>query len=225
MVYEDLQWADSFTLELINLILDQVPTLHVLTILTARPEFHLPWVPRSYLTCLSLDRLSQSQTEEMVGHLMKGEIVPAEFLQQIVSKADGVPLFVEELAKMLIKSDYPESGKMQDILPISAQLLTIPPTLQDLLMARLDQLGIGKIVVQIGAIIGQQFSYEQLQEMTSMDETMLQQELGQLVKTELLYQQGIPPNCTYRFKYTLIREAAYQSLLRSTRHQYQEYIM
>src|SRR5262249_28726905 len=102
--WEDLHWADPSTLEVLTLFLDQVPTTRLLAVLTFRPEFSPPWGARSYLTLLALRRLERSQVERMVEQLTGGKTLPAEVVQQIVAKTDGVPLFVEELSKMVLES-------------------------------------------------------------------------------------------------------------------------
>src|SRR5262249_40106498 len=140
-------------------------------------------------------------------------------LQHVVTKTDGVPLFVEELTKAVLESgllrETEEHYELTGPLPPQA----IPATLHDSLMARLDRLAPVKAVAQLGAVLGRTFAYEVLQAVTSLDEASLQQALAQLVEAELLYQRGVPPQATYLFKHALIQEAAYQSLLRSTRQQ------
>jgi predicted ATPase len=223
MVYcawEDLHWADPSTLELLTLYLDQVPTTRLLALLTFRPEFTPPWRPRSYLTHFMLTRLGRLQVETMVKQVTGGKVLPSEVMQQIVSKTDGVPLFVEELTKMVM-----ESGLLREVdgryeLTGPLPQLAIPSTLQDSLMARLDRLATVREVAQIGATLGREFSYELLHAVSPLEEARLQQELRQLVETELVYQRGVPPQATYLFKHALIQDTAYQALLKSTRQQY-----
>jgi class 3 adenylate cyclase/predicted ATPase len=223
-VWEDLHWADPSTLELLGLIIDQAPTARLLTLITYRPEFRPPWAPRSHLTQLTVGRLPRPQVETIVRQLTGGKPLPAEVLAQVVAKTDGVPLFVEELVKMLLESslvrEEADGYALTGPLPPPA----IPATLQDSLMARLDRLATVKAVAQLGATIGRMFAYELMQAVSPLDEATLQQGLRQLVEAELVYQRGVPPQATYTFKHALIQDAAYQSLLKSTRQQYHQRI-
>ena len=153
-------------------------------------------------------------------HIAGGKRLPAEVVQQISVKTDGVPLFVEELTKTIVESGLlKETAERYEFTgPLPA--LAIPTTLQDALMARLDRLGPAKGLAQLGATLGRQFAYALLREVAQRDEATVQRELGRLVEAELLYQRGQPPQATYRFKHALIQDAAYQSLLKSTRQQY-----
>jgi class 3 adenylate cyclase len=218
-VWEDLHWADPSTLELLGLVLDQVPTARILTLLTCRPEFHPPWTSHSQMTQITLTHLGRAQVEAMITSLTGGKALPAAVLEQIVAKTDGVPLFVEELVKMLLESGLVREEEGRYMLTGPPPSLAIPSTLHDSLMARLDRLATGKEVAQLGATIGRMFAYELLQAVSPLDETTLQRGLRQLVETELVYQRGTPPQATYMFKHALIQEAAYLSLLRSTRQQ------
>src|SRR5262249_45962690 len=138
----------------------------------------------------------------------------------IVEKTDGVPLFVEELTKAILESGQLTAVDGHYALTGSLSTLTIPATLQDSLMARLDRLVTAKAVAQYAAVIGRQFAYEVLQVVSQLDEATLQRELGRLVEAELLFQRGVPPQATYIFKHALIRDSAYESLLKSTRQHY-----
>jgi class 3 adenylate cyclase/predicted ATPase len=221
---EDLHWIDPSTLEFLTLLLDRGPTARLLTLLTCRPEFAVPWGFRAHLTPLTLTRLSHPQVTQMIGQVAGGKALPAEVVAQIVAKTDGVPLFVEELTKTVL-----ESGLLQEreeCYALSGPLppFAIPATLHDSLMARLDRLATVKDVAQLGATIGRTFAYALLQRLSPLDEGTLQQSLRQLVEAELVYQRGMPPQATYTFKHALIQDAAYHSLLRSTRQQYHQRI-
>jgi class 3 adenylate cyclase/predicted ATPase len=218
-VWEDLHWADPSTLDLLGLLLDQVPTARVLLVLTARPEFRPPWGLRAHLTQLTLTRLVRQQVEEMVLRVTGGKPLPAEVVQQIVAKTDGIPLFVEELVKTVLESGLVQEEADRYVLTGPLPPLAIPATLQDALMARLDRLAAVKEVAQLGAVLGREFPYALLRAVTPLEEPTLQQSLAQLVEAELLYQRGHPPQATYLFKHALVQDAAYQSLLRSTRQQ------
>ena len=153
-----------------------------------------------------------------------GKTFPAAVLQQIITKTDGVPLFVEELTKAIVESGQLKAGDGHYELTGSLRTLTIPATLHDSLMARLDRLMTAKVIAQLGATIGRQFSYALLQAVSPLDEMMLQHELGRLVGAEIIYQRGVPPQATYTFKHALIQDAAYESLLKSTRQHYHQRI-
>jgi class 3 adenylate cyclase/predicted ATPase len=219
-VWEDLHWADPSTLELLGLVLDQVPTARMLTLLTCRPEFLPSWASRSHLTQVTLTRLGHPQVEAMITSLTGGKALPAAVVEQIVARTDGVPLFVEELVKMILESGLVREEGDHYVLTGPLPPLAIPSTLHDSLMARLDRLATVKEVAQLGATLGRTFAYELLQAVSPLDEATLQQGLRQLVEAELVYQRGVPPQATYLFKHALIQEAAYQSLLMSTRQQY-----
>jgi class 3 adenylate cyclase/tetratricopeptide (TPR) repeat protein len=223
-VVEDLHWIDPSTLEFLALLVEQGPTVRLLTLLTCRPEFQPPWGLRTHLTPMTLQRLPQSQVEVMIARVTGGKALPPAVLQHVVTKTDGVPLFVEELTKTVLESDLLRETQEHYELTGPLPPLAIPATLHDSLMARLDRLATVKAVAQLGAVLGRTFSYEVLQAVTSLDEASLQQALGRLVDAELLYQRGVPPQATYLFKHALIQDAAYQSLLRSTRQQYHQRI-
>jgi predicted ATPase len=223
-VWEDLHWADPSTLELLGLLLAQVPMARLLLVLTARPEFRPPWALRAHLNQLTLTRLGRQQVEEMVLRVTGGKPLPAEVVQQIVIKTDGIPLFVEELVKTVLESGLVQEEADRYILTGPLPPLAIPATLQDALMARLDRLTAVKEVAQLGAVLGREFSYALLRAVAPLEEPTLQQSVAQLVEAELLYQRGYPPQAAYIFKHTLVQDAAYQSLLRSTRQQYHQRI-
>ena len=223
-VWEDVQWADPSTLEVLGLLLGQVPTAQLLAVLTFRPEFVPPWGAHSYLSQLTLNRLGQSQVSAMVERVTGGKPLPEEVLQQIVTKTDGVPLFVEELTKMVVESEIVRAVNNHYELTGPMVALTIPSTLQDSLMARLDRLPTAKQVAQLGATIGREFSYDLLYAVSSLEEVTLRQGLGQLVDAELIYQRGLLPQTTYLFKHALIQDTAYESLLKSARQQYHRQI-
>jgi class 3 adenylate cyclase/predicted ATPase len=219
-IVEDLHWTDPTTLELLNLVLDQTPTASLLTVLTCRPTFQPSWTHRSFLTEITVNRLSRHQIERMTAEVAGGKLLPVQVLTQISEKTDGVPLFVEEITKSLLESGQLKAVEDHYELTAPFSTFTIPATLQDSLMARLDRLVTAKGIAQIGAIIGRQFSYALLQTVSQLDESTLQRALGRLVEAELVYQRGLPPQATYIFKHALIQDTASQSLLRSTRQGY-----
>jgi class 3 adenylate cyclase/predicted ATPase len=220
IMVEDLHWADPSTLEILTMLVDQAPTARVLGLFTFRPSFTPPWPARSHLTFLTLNRLSQAQTQDMIKELVSSKSLPPSLLPQLAAKTDGVPLFVEELTKMVLEQGLVKEPASNYQLTDSLPSLAIPTTLQDLLMARLDQLATGREVAQLGAVIGREFSYDLLQAIWPLDEATLQNHLARLVQTELLYQRGQPPRAVYIFKHVMIQETAYRSLLRRQRQQY-----
>ncbi len=225
LIVEDLHWVDPTTLELLAMLLDRVATARECIVLTTRPAFRPPWASRAHLTALTVSRFSRRQTEQLVTRIAQGKALPAEVGQQIVAKTDGVPLFVEELTKMVLESGLlrPAGDRYELTAPLPP--LAIPSTLQDSLRARLDRLATVKEVAQLGATLGRAFPYSLLRAVSTLDESTLHQELGRLVDAELLYQRGgAPPQATYVFKHALIQEAAYQSILRRTRQQYHQRI-
>ena len=219
-IVEDLHWVDPSTLEFLELLIAQTPSTSLYLLSTCRPEFQPPWSHRSYLTEITVNRLSREQIERVAEHVASGKKLPPEVLQQIVEKTDGVPLFVEETVKAILETGYLKEVHGCYELTGSLPSLAIPATLQDSLMARLDRLVTAKAVAQYASVIGRQFSYELLQAVSELDQATLQRELSCLVEAELLYQRGLPPQATYIFKHALIQDTAYESLLRTTRQGY-----
>jgi len=223
-ILEDLHWTDPTTLEFLNLVIDQIPTTSMLTLLTCRSHFQPAWHHRSYLTEMTLHRLSHAQVEQIVAGVTEGKTFPPAVLQQIREKTDGVPLFIEELTKAILESGHLKEVNSHYELIGSLRTLAIPATLQDSLMARLDRLVTAKAVAQYAAVIGRQFAYDLLSTVSQLDDATLQRELGRLIEAEIVYQRGLPPQASYLFKHALIQDAAYQSLLKSTRQQYHQWI-
>jgi class 3 adenylate cyclase/predicted ATPase len=224
-IVEDLHWTDPTTLELIGLLLDQTPTASLLVLLTCRPHFQPAWHHRSYLTEITVNRLSQPQIERMVERVAGGKTFPDQVMHLIVEKTDGVPLVVEELTKALLESGHLTETDGHYALIGALPSFAIPATLQDSLMARLDHLVTAKAVAQYAAVIGRQFTYPLLQTVSQLDASTLQRELGRLVAAEIVYQRGVPPQAHYFFKHALIQNAAYESLLKSTRQHYHQRIV
>jgi predicted ATPase/class 3 adenylate cyclase/DNA-binding winged helix-turn-helix (wHTH) protein len=221
-IVEDLHWVDPSTLELLALLLDQVPTARIYIVLTCRPEFQLPWSFRAHLTPLTLNRLTPPQVEAMVEGMLGPQRLPSAVLAQIVAQTDGIPLFVEEVTKAVVEAGPGTNVKDQDAVPGSVPAVAIPATLHEALMARLDRLGSAKGVAQLGAILGRQFPYAWLRAVALLEEEPLRRDLAALVAAELLYQRGQPPRAVYQFKHALIQETAYESVLqRVRRHTHQ----
>lgn len=224
LVIEDLHWVDPSTREFLDLLIDQVPTLPLCVVLTCRPSFQPLWGLRTYLTPLQLAPLSHEHVEAMVKRITGGRPLPSEVMHHIVTRTDGVPLFVEELTRTVLESKILRETEGHYELSAPPTALSIPTTLHASLLARLDRLGTAKGMAQWGATLGRQFSYALLQASSQRAEEALQRDLKSLVDAELLYQRGVPPHATYQFKHALIQEAAYASLLRSTRRYYHQRI-
>jgi tetratricopeptide (TPR) repeat protein len=217
VVWEDVQWIDPSSLEVLGLSLDHILTVPILTVVTYRPEFRPPWEMRSHLTPITLGPLGWAHVEAIATHVAGGKTLPAVLITQMIEKTDGIPLFVEEMTKALVESGVLRDAGEQYALTGPVEAVHIPMTLHDALMARLDRLHTAKRLAQLGAVIGRQFSYDLVKALTAYDEVRLQQELSQLVDAELLYQYGEPPHTTYMFKHALIQDVAYESLLRRRR--------
>jgi class 3 adenylate cyclase/tetratricopeptide (TPR) repeat protein len=217
--FEDVQWADATSLELLDLTVERMRQLPVLALFTFRPEFEPPWAGLPNVGTLTLGRLDRDDVENMVARVSGGRVLPAEVMKQIVVKTDGNPLFVEELTKAVLESgilvEDAEGYRLDGPLPP----LAIPATLHDSLMARLDRLAPVKEIGQIGAAIGREFSYSLLRALVGRDETALKDALAQLEEAELVFRRGDPPEAVYSFKHALVRDAAYESLLKSRRQQ------
>ena len=212
MAWEDLHWADPTTLETLGMLIEQAPTAAMLVVATYRPELTPPWPQRSHMIPITLNRLERPEVETMVGHLAGGRPLPGEVVDHIVAKADGVPLYVEELTKAILGSGVLEARGDIYVLTGALAQLHIPETLQDSLMARLDRAPRLREVAQLGSVLGREFAYDMISALAGIEEDMLQSGLGQLVVDELLYQRGRPPRSRYLFKHALIQDAAYQSL-------------
>jgi len=219
-VWEDLHWADPSTLELLGRLIEQAPTVPLLIMLTFRPDFLPSWPTRSYMTPVTLNRLERLHTEALVTRLAGDKPLPPEVVEHIVAKTDGVPLYVEELTKAILGSDILREEVDRYALTGTLSTVTIPATLQESLMARLDRLPKVREVTQLGAVLGRDFAYEMLHALAEVEEQVLRHSLGQLVEAELLYQRGRPPRSRYIFKHALLQDAAYQSLLKRKRQQY-----
>jgi class 3 adenylate cyclase/tetratricopeptide (TPR) repeat protein len=217
IVCEDMHWADATTLELFDLTVDRIRGLPILVLMTFRPEFEPPWAGLANVSLLQLDRLDRQDTRALVEQVTVGRQLPREMMKQIIDRTDGIPLFVEELTKMVLESGLlvEDAGRYRLDSPLPP--LAIPTTLQDSLMARLDRLAPVKEVAQIGAAIGREFSYTLLRSVAGRDDLALSTALGQLEEAELLLRRGTPPEASYSFKHALVQEAAYESLLKSRR--------
>ena len=218
---EDIHWIDPSTLELLTALIDQVPAGRILLFCTFRPLFQPPWGIHSHITQLNLGRLEPDQASAMIEKVSGGKALPGGLVEQLVQKTDGVPLFVEELTKMVLESGMLTKGRDGYQLTGPLPRLAVPATLQDSLLARLDAQGsAAKQTAQIGAVIGREFSSQLHQAVSGMEEKELKAQLNRLVQAELLYRQGFLDQTRYIFKHALIRDEAYQSLLKRQRQHY-----
>ncbi|HLW70018.1 MAG TPA: AAA family ATPase [Candidatus Binataceae bacterium] len=203
---EDLHWADPSTLELIQLLVEQGASVRLLLLYTARPEFRAQWPQRAHHTQIMLNRMNARDIRAMIARVAAAKALSDETITTVIERTGGVPLFVEELTRAVLESGDPKLAGG-----------AIPATLHDSLMARLDRLGPAKEVIQVGAVIGSDFSYELLHAVHPIAEAELQRALRSLTDAELLYVRGIAPEATYQFKHALIRDAAYEALLKTRR--------
>ena len=200
---EDLHWADPSTLELIQLLVEQGASARLLLLYTARPEFRTPWPTRAHHTQITLNRLSARNVRTMVAEVSAKKALSEETIATVLERTGGVPLFVEELTRAVLDSgDAKLTGR------------DIPVTLHDSLMARLDRLGAAKEVIQVAAVVGSEFSYKFLHAVHSIEGADLQRALRALADAELIYVHGIPPEADYTFKHALVRDTAYEALLK-----------
>ena len=224
LVFEDLQWFDPTSIDLVRALSDRGAQAPLLILATARPEFRPPWSLRPHHSVISLTPLDDAQVQLMVTELAHQRTLSTEVIKGVSERAGGVPLFVEEVTRLLLERGEQGGAK------------AIPPTLRQSLAARLDRLGSGREVAQIGAVLGRSFSYLALRNVAShaalvdpghvgfgeasykeFDEGLLQNALGRLLDADLLFVEGVPPEAIYRFKHALIRDSAYDSLLKSRR--------
>src|SRR5580704_5999440 len=214
---EDAHWIDPSSLDVFSRLVDRLPDLRALLVVTFRPEFAAPWVGRVHVASLQLNRFGRRQATAMVDRVTGGKALPAEILEQIVAKTDGVPLFVEELTKTVLESGALREEDGGYVLASALTPLAIPSTLQDSLMARLDRLAPVKETAQVAAAIGREFSYRLLEAISPIKGAELQDALAQLMAADLIQGRGVPPDATYVFKHALVQDTAYGSLLRSRR--------
>ncbi len=217
MLFEDAHWIDPTSLELLTLTVARASTLPLLLLVTARPEFTPPWPAEAHVTTLPLARLGRREGGTLVERSAGGKALPAEILEQILARTDGVPLFLEELTKTIIESGLLREEDGHYALDGALPPLAIPTTLHDSLMARLDRLAPVREVAQIGAAIGREFTYRLLSAVAQQPDDRMKEALDRLVRAELLFGRGEVPEAVYTFKHALVQEAAYASLLRERR--------
>jgi class 3 adenylate cyclase/predicted ATPase len=205
LAFEDLQWADPTSLDLMRSLAERGAQAPLFIVATTRPDFRPPWSLRSHHTAISLSPLDRAEVAQMVGEIASRHALSTEVIEGVNERTGGVPLFVEEVTRLLLERG--EQGGIQ----------AIPPTLQQSLAARLDRLGDARETAQIGAVLGRDFVYTLLRDVAEADEPALQASLDRLAEADLLFVEGAPPKANYRFKHALIQDAAYDSLLKSRR--------
>jgi class 3 adenylate cyclase/predicted ATPase len=219
LLFEDAQWADPTTLEILDLLILRVRNVPLLVVITHRPEFAPRWSHHGHVAALGLTKLTRAQSTALVSRLIGGKAIPADLLEQILEKTDGVPLFVEELTKSVLESGALRDADDRWVYAGPGRALSIPPTLRDSLMARLDRFAPVREVAQIGAAIGREFSYALLAAVAPHCKPELDQALAQLTLSGLAFQHGTRPDSVYTFKHALVQDAAYDSLLRRRRQE------
>jgi predicted ATPase len=218
-ILEDAHWIDATTMELIDRTIESITTAPVLVVITFRPDFSPPSLDQPHVTMLRLERLGRDQVGKMITDISGSKNLPSEVSELIVSKTDGVPLFVEEMTKAILESGLLKDTGDRYIMPAPLSAPAIPATLHDSLMARLDRLAPIKEIAQIGAAIGREFSYRLLAAVSGMSSTALNAALAQLAAAELIFGRGEPPDSNYTFKHALVQDVAYASLLRDKRQE------
>ena len=218
MIFEDVHWIDPTSLEALGRAVDRIRTLRVLLIVTYRPEFDPPWIGRPHVTALTINRLAQREIDAMIDRVVGNKLIPIGIRQDIIERTDGIPLFVEEMTKAVLEAVGEEAAE-RPVAATPSLSVAVPASLHASLMARLDRLGSAKEIAQIGAAIGREFSHALLAAVMRKAEGELETELERLITAGLLFRQGVPPHATYLFKHALVQDAAYGTLLRSSRQQ------
>lgn len=215
-IIEDLHWVDPTTLDLIKGHVENFEVGRLLTILTFRPEFQTPWRSFPHQTQIALSRLTKRQIADLMKRSAKRQDIPESVVQQVVERTDGVPLFIEEFTNLVVESGMLDGSVVSDAFVRQ----TIPATLQDLLIARLDRMASNPDVVQLASAIGREFPYSLLAAASDLPKNELQTELNKLVSAEVLFQKGRIPDAKYIFKHALIQDSAYRSLLKKRRQHF-----
>jgi predicted ATPase len=218
LVFEDVHWIDPTSRELLDLMLDRISQLPILVIITFRQEFDHAWSGERHVTTLVIERLRERDGAALVEQIAGETSLSRETVDEIVDRADGVPLFVEELTKAVLESGRRDNRFAAVLAASPLPALAIPATLHASLIARLDRLGpIAKELGQIGAVIGREFDYELIDHVAQWPTAKLQVGLDRLIEAGLLFRRGVAPQCSYLFKHALVQEAAYGTLLRARR--------
>jgi predicted ATPase/class 3 adenylate cyclase len=216
LVWEDLHWADRTTLDFLEQLVGAIGRLPVLLLATGRLEFSPPWSENAHTLKITLPRLHPQEAAKIVSYLADDKMIPASTREQILSRSDGIPLFIEELTKAVVETDAVQADPTQSLGKRSSPM-RVPSTLHDSLMARLDRLATGKEVALLASAIGREFSYDLLAAVHGTPGAELVNALSRLIDADLIHARGTPPNSSYAFKHALIQEEAYGSMLRDKR--------
>ncbi len=216
IVFEDAHWIDPTSRELLGLAIERLRSLPALLVVTFRPEFQPPWLGQPQVSMLALNRLDRQDRIAMIASIADKPL-PGEVVEQIVDRADGVPLFIEELTKNILESGLLREEADRYVLDRPLPPFAVPTSLHDSLMGRLDRLVSVRFVAQVGAAIGREFSYTLLHAVCCLSESELRTTLARLVDADLVFQRGAPPDAVYTFKHALVQDAAHGSLLRRSR--------
>src|SRR5262249_13952462 len=218
-IIEDLHWADASTLEFLGQFLGEVRRDRILAVLTSRPEFHTPWPMLPHQTSLALNRLTKRQVNELM-QKTTGRQLPELVIEKIYGRSEGIPLFVEEFTKVVQDSGMLDQASESGTRIKALMSREIPATLQDLVMSRLDRMDGDREMAQLAATIGREFTCELLSAIAGVDEETVNAELAKLMRAEILYQKGRPPQSSYIFKHSLLEDALYNSLVKNKRRQF-----
>jgi class 3 adenylate cyclase/tetratricopeptide (TPR) repeat protein len=216
MIVEDVHWSDPTSSEAFGRAVDRVASHRVLLLVTFRPEFEPPWTGRPYVTFVAINRLGGRDIAAMIDGVTGNKLIPSNIRRDIIERTDGIPLFVEEMTKAVLEAE--SQGAAEHLAAaVPSPALAVPASLHASLMARLDRLGPGKEVAQIGAAVGREFSHALLAAVIPKPKADLGSALDRLIDAGLLFRQGVPPHATYLFKHALVQDAAYGTLLREPR--------
>ena len=219
LLFEDAHWADFSTLEVLDMLVAGATATSMLIVLSHRPEFKSRWSEHGHVVALNLSKLTRVQSTALISELAGSKALPAGLVEDIVKKTDGVPLFVEELTKSILESgELRDAGDHYEYVG-AADSIAIPATLRDALMGRLDRYQPAREVAQVAAAIGREFSHEMISAVATQSKAKLDEALAQLTDSGLVFRRGTIPNTVFTFKHALVRETAYDSLLKSRRHE------
>lgn len=218
-IFEDLHWSDPTTFEYLDSLIEQLKSHRILLVLTSRADFQSSWTSEAHVTSINLNKLPDKTSAEPISNLTANKPLPEDVARQIIDKTDGIPLFIEELTRTVLESELIREEDDRYVLDGPLPQLSIPNTLQDSLMARLDRLADAREIAQIGAVLGREFSHELIQMIAQLPDAELEDRLASLIDADLLFRRGTPPDAMYAFKHALIQDTAYASLLKSRRQQ------
>lgn len=224
VVFEDLHWCDPSTLELIDCLIDAARHTPMLLLLTYRPEFQPQWGDEAHISTILLNRLDTTASESLIKDISGNAQLPQALIDQIIGKSDGLPLHIEELTAAVIESAPVVDENGRYVVDDTSELLVVPETLHDSLMARLDKMSRSRNIAQIASTIGREFSWKLLEHIADSAQPEIEFALRRLIEARLISQRNSIPNAKFTFKHALIRDAAYNSLLLATRQQLHEKI-